>query len=109
MDATTILSPAIMNHVDSYSPQPLVRSDTLEETEPPVWSNPRPLIGPTPLPPRNEPLLFIPEDDRHPTLLKLLYLVNYAPANPNISGAVGEYDPAGRDTSSAADSTNLRS
>lgn len=51
----------------------LARSDTLEVLEP-FWSNPRPSGGPTPIPPRNEPLLYIPSDDLPPKLLKLLYL-----------------------------------
>lgn len=55
------------------SHQPLVRSDTLPVIELP-WSNNRPSTGPTPIPPRNEPLFYAPRYDEHPTLLKLLYL-----------------------------------
>lgn len=88
-----------MNEANSYPPKPLLRSDTLEELEPPAWSNHRPVTGPTPLPPRNEPLLFIPEDGRRPTLLKLLYLANSIPANSNTSETMVGYGSGGGDTS----------
>lgn len=52
----------------------LTRSDTLPLIEPPIWSNTRPPAGPTPIPPRNEPILYIPSNDLPPKLLKLQYL-----------------------------------
>lgn len=54
----------------------LTRSDTLPAIEPPVWSNTRPPTGPTPIPPRNEPILYIPSNDLPPKLLKLQYLLD---------------------------------
>lgn len=54
----------------------LARSDTLEALDP-VWSNVRPPGGPTPIPPRNEPLLYIPSDNFPPKLLKLIYLASH--------------------------------
>lgn len=59
-------------------PQPLVRSDTVPFIELP-WSNKRSLNGTTPVPPRNEPLLYIPRSNEYPKLLKLLYLVDSTP------------------------------
>lgn len=59
-------------------PQPLVRSDTVPFIELP-WSNKRSLNGTTPVPPRNEPLFYIPRSNECPKLLKLLYLLDPMP------------------------------
>lgn len=60
-------------------PQPLVRSDTVPFIEL-AWSNKRSLPnGTTPIPPRNEPLLYIPRPNERPNLLKLLYLLDPTP------------------------------
>lgn len=59
-------------------PQPLVRSDTEPFIEMP-WSNKRSLNGTTSIPPRNEPLLYIPRSNECPKLLKLVYLLDPIP------------------------------
>jgi hypothetical protein len=60
----------------AVSRPPRARSDTIYVSPELPWSNPRPSTGPTPVPPRNEPLLYIPSADDEPMLLKLLYLSN---------------------------------
>jgi hypothetical protein len=45
-------------------PNTLVRSDTIP-AEDPSWQNPKPPMGPAPIPPRNEPVVYIAEPTLH--------------------------------------------
>lgn len=66
----------VLINVPFFYMKSLTRSDTLPAIEPPPWSNTRPPGGPTPIPPRNEPMFYLPSDDLPPELLKLRYLFN---------------------------------
>lgn len=80
----------------------LTRSDTLPAIEPPPWSNNRPPDGPTPIPPRNEPMFYLPSDDLPPELLKLRYLFNgtkfEGDDSPSLSDVLGALKVSGMES-----------